>query len=68
MGLTILVAQPVSISREKLWMRVVKCEIVMFFNFWGFSQNQVTTFYLAYYLFNQINFLSGSMYLQDSFF
>ena len=36
MGLTILVAQPVSISRAKLWKVVVKCEIVIFFNFWAF--------------------------------
>ena len=38
MGLTILVAQPVSTLRAKLWKVVVKYEIVMFFNFWV-SQN-----------------------------
>ena len=36
MGLTILVAQAVFIFRAKLWKVVVKCEIVMFFNFWVF--------------------------------
>ena len=35
---TILVAQPVSTLRAKLWKVVVKYEIVMFVNFWV-SQN-----------------------------
>ena len=40
MGLTILVAQPVSILIVKSWKVVMKCKIVMFFNFWAvFSQN-----------------------------
>ena len=41
MGLTILVAQPVSISRAKLWKIVVKCEIVMFFNLWVFLKEYI---------------------------
>ena len=36
MGIIILVTQPVSIFRAKLWNIVVECEIVMFFNFWIF--------------------------------
>ena len=50
MDLTILVTQPVSIFRPKLWNVVVKCEIVMFFNFWVFLKMhifEVATFCLA---------------------
>ena len=50
MDLTILVAQPVSISRANLWKIVVKCEIFMFFNFWVFPKMfffEVALFYLV---------------------
>ena len=50
MDLTILVAQPVSIFREKLWKVVVKCEIVKFFNAWVFLKLyifEVATYHLA---------------------
>ena len=64
MDLTIFVAQPVSISRAKLWKIVVKCEIVMFLTF-GFSQNvhflNIRHFILpSIYPINSI-FFSGSM-------
>ena len=41
MGLTILVALPVSIFRAKLWKIVVKYGIVMFFNFWVFLKMSI---------------------------
>ena len=50
MGLAIFVTQPVSIFRAKLWKKVVKYEIVMFFNFWVFLKKhifEVVTFHLA---------------------
>ena len=45
----------------------MECVIVIFFNFWVFLNMyifEVTTFYLAYYLSNQLSFFSGSMYLK----
>ena len=45
----------------------MKCVIVIFFNFWVFLNMyifEVTTFYLAYYLSNQLSFFSGTMYLK----
>ena len=66
MGSTILVAQPISIFKAKLWKAAVKCEIAIFFNFWVFLKMYIfeaATFYLALYLSNQLNFFSGSMYL-----
>ena len=39
---------------------------LLFFNFWVFVKMyilEVATFYLTYYLSNQLNFFSGIMYL-----
>ena len=50
MGLTILVAQPVSNVRAKLWRVVAKRKIVVFFNFWVILKMhifEVATFYLT---------------------
>ena len=66
MGLIILVAQRVSIVRAKLWKIFVKFEIVLFFSLWVFPKMyifEVATFYLAYYLSNELNFFRAIMYL-----
>ena len=64
MGSTTLVAQRVYISKAKLQKIAIKCKIVMFFNLWVFLKIYIfefATFYLAYYLSNQLNFFSDSM-------
>ena len=63
MGLTLPAAQLVSLSRAKFWKVVVKCEIVMFFNFWVFLTMFI--FEVVTCLSNQLNFFSGSVYLKD---
>ena len=59
MDVTILIVQPVSIFRAKLWKVVVKYEIV-FLIFGFFSKFQFATFSLAKYLSNQLSLLIQS--------
>ena len=65
MGVTILVAQPVSIFRAEFWQIVMKYEFVMFFNFYVVLKMyffEVATFFLLI-LIQSTHFFSDSMYL-----
>ena len=66
-GLIILVAQPASSLRAKLWKVVMKCKIVMVFNFGAIYLKiyifEVVIFCLTLQLSNQPNFCSGSLNL-----
>ena len=59
MGLTTLLAQPISIFRAKLWKVVTNCKNSVFFNFQALFVKmfifEVATFFLAC-LYNQLNF------------
>ena len=69
MGVTTLVAQPVSILRAKFCKIVMKCKIIplidllKFSSFWPYFSKcafEVATFFLAQYLSSQLSFISGS--------
>ena len=69
MGLPILVAQPASALRAKLWKLVMKCKNVFLFNFWAlFLQIYLSevTFFPTYPV-NSILTVVARMYMTDVF-